>query len=111
MLTVIVGLVGSGKSRTRRPLPSRYSVMPSTEVTLTGAARDAVFAGAAALGFAAFCAAAGFAVGFWAEAVCAARVPASPRTRIEARVALKDTFMDEPPRVAGRRSGVGKAGT
>src|SRR5262249_37056323 len=44
MLTVIVGLVGSGKSRTRRPLASRYSVMPSTDVTLPGAAGAAAAA-------------------------------------------------------------------
>src|SRR6266496_1756534 len=36
MLTVIVCLVWSGKSSTRSPLASRYSVIPSTEVTLTG---------------------------------------------------------------------------
>src|SRR3972149_5506666 len=34
MLTVIVGFEGSGKSRMRRPFAcSRYSVMPSTDVT------------------------------------------------------------------------------
>src|SRR5436853_153143 len=33
MLTVIVGFDGSGKSTTRRPFASRYSVIPSTEVT------------------------------------------------------------------------------
>src|SRR5262245_20370188 len=33
MLTVIVCLVGSGNSSTRRPLGRRYSVMPSTDVT------------------------------------------------------------------------------
>src|SRR5689334_753501 len=38
MLTVIVCFDGSGKSSTRRPLSSRYSVMPSTVVTLTGEA-------------------------------------------------------------------------
>ena len=36
MLTVTVGLVGSGKRRTRRPFASRYSVIPSTEVTFQG---------------------------------------------------------------------------
>src|SRR5688572_3341156 len=36
MLTVIVGLDGSGNISTRRPLGRRYSVMPSTSVTLTG---------------------------------------------------------------------------
>src|SRR5688572_22663033 len=35
MLTVIVGLDGSGKSRTLNPLGSLYSLMPSTSVTLT----------------------------------------------------------------------------
>src|SRR5688572_9953532 len=35
MLTVIVGLEGSGKSRIRRPLGSLYSLMPSTSVTFT----------------------------------------------------------------------------
>src|SRR6185437_15368046 len=34
MFTVIVGLDASGKSRTLRPLGRRYSVMPSTLVTL-----------------------------------------------------------------------------
>src|SRR5690606_8365298 len=32
-LTVIVAFDGAGKSSTRKPLSSRYSVMPSTEVT------------------------------------------------------------------------------
>src|SRR5216683_874172 len=47
MLTVIVCLVWSGKRRTWRPFASRYSVIPSTEVTLTGFsgfAFDAAFA-------------------------------------------------------------------
>ena len=35
MLTVTVGRDGSGKSRTRRPLSSRYSVIPSTDVTFS----------------------------------------------------------------------------
>ena len=48
MLTVTVGLVGSGKSSTRRPFDSRYSVMPSTEATFTGlAGAGAAFFGAA----------------------------------------------------------------
>src|SRR5258708_3145925 len=34
MLTVIVGFEGSGKTRSRMPLSRRYSVMPSTDVTL-----------------------------------------------------------------------------
>src|SRR5262245_46769362 len=38
MLTVTVGLDESGKSSTLSPLSSRYSVIPSTAVTLTGAA-------------------------------------------------------------------------
>src|SRR5438046_9901113 len=33
MLTVIVCLLGSAKSSTRKPFASRYSVMPSTDVT------------------------------------------------------------------------------
>ena len=37
MFTVTVGLLWSGKRSTRSPLPSRYSVIPSTSVTLTGA--------------------------------------------------------------------------
>src|SRR5690348_7467802 len=37
MFTVMEGWEASGKRRTRRPLPRRYSVMPSTEVILTGA--------------------------------------------------------------------------
>jgi len=54
MLTVIVALVGSGKSRTRSPFARRYSVMPSTEVTFSG------------LPGAAFGVEAGFAAGFGA---------------------------------------------
>src|SRR5262249_10651593 len=46
MLTVMVAFVGSGKRRTWRPLASAYSVMPSTEVTLTGAAAAGDGAGA-----------------------------------------------------------------
>src|SRR6478735_5531665 len=38
MFTVTVGLDWSGNSSTLRPLASRYSVMPSTSVTFTGAA-------------------------------------------------------------------------
>src|SRR5512141_3294986 len=56
MFTVTVGLVGSGKRSPRRPLARRYSVIPSTEVTLTGAADCA--AGLEAALFAAFCSAA-----------------------------------------------------
>ena len=48
MLTVIVCLVGSGKSSTRSPFPRRYSVIPSTEVTRTGFAGGAVSGGVAA---------------------------------------------------------------
>ena len=52
MLTVMVGLVGSGKRSTRSPFESRYSVMPSTDVTFSGlpgaAAGAAAFFGAAA---------------------------------------------------------------
>jgi hypothetical protein len=36
MLTVMVCLVWSGNSSTRRPLARRYSVMPSTDVTRSG---------------------------------------------------------------------------
>ena len=36
MFTVTVGLDGSGKSRTRSPFASRYSVIPSTSVTFSG---------------------------------------------------------------------------
>ena len=65
MLTVTVCLVWSGNSSTCRPLPSTYSVMPSTDVTLTGAGRvagPAAFAGpgaGACFGVGAICAAAG----------------------------------------------------
>src|SRR5262249_17085015 len=38
MLTVTSGLESSGKSRTRRPLGSLYSVMPSTVATFFGTA-------------------------------------------------------------------------
>jgi hypothetical protein len=38
MFTVMVCFDGSGNSSTRRPLASRYSVMPSTEVTRSGGA-------------------------------------------------------------------------
>src|SRR6266404_9085782 len=48
MLTVIVCLVGSGKRSTRRPLPRRYSVIPSTEVTRAGGASALVSGGVAA---------------------------------------------------------------
>src|SRR5262245_40433816 len=40
----MVGLVGSGKRRTWSPLARTYSVIPSTEVTLAGAAAGAGFA-------------------------------------------------------------------
>ena len=49
MLTVVLACVGSGKIRTRRPLSSRYSVMPSTAgpcVTPGGNAAAAVHADA-----------------------------------------------------------------
>src|SRR5215475_3766786 len=77
MLTVIVGLVGSGKRRTVMPFARRYSVMPSTEVTLTG------LPGAAAAGFAA---GADFAAGFEVAACgAAARATAArnARSRLE----------------------------
>src|SRR3954471_20438539 len=41
MLTVMVCLLASGNSSTRSPLASRYSVMPSTEVTRSGGAGGA----------------------------------------------------------------------
>src|SRR6476620_4328848 len=62
MFTVMVGLLGSGNSRTCRPLASSYSVMPSTEVSFFGAGSDAADAVVPpALGPAAFCATAGMA--------------------------------------------------
>src|SRR5580704_2455689 len=42
MFTVTVGRATSGKSRTRAPLASRYSVTPSIEATFTGASPRAV---------------------------------------------------------------------
>ena len=51
MFTVMVCLLGSGNSSTRRPLASRYSVMPSTEVTVPGAASATVAGGATGTGF------------------------------------------------------------
>ena len=42
MLTVTVGRDASGKSSTRAPLASRYSVTPSIEATLTGGSAQAV---------------------------------------------------------------------
>jgi hypothetical protein len=53
MLTVMVCFDWSGNMSTRRPFASRYSVMPSTVVTRSGAAGAATGAGAAggALGF------------------------------------------------------------
>ena len=44
MLVVRVGLLASGNNSTRKPLAKRYSVMPSTEVTLTAARWDAALA-------------------------------------------------------------------
>jgi len=40
MFTVMVDFDGSGNSNTRKPLLSLYSVIPSTEVTLTGVVVD-----------------------------------------------------------------------
>ena len=52
MLTVMVCLVWSGNRSTRRPFASRYSVMPSTVVTRSGAAGAAAGGGAGGvLGF------------------------------------------------------------
>src|SRR5438045_8335318 len=60
MLTVTVGFEASGKSSALRPLGSRYSVMPSTEVTrVTPAGSAALLAGAAAGGGDLSCASAG----------------------------------------------------
>ena len=42
MFTVTVGRDASGKSSTRAPLSSRYSVTPSIEATLTGGSASAV---------------------------------------------------------------------
>ena len=42
MFTVTVGRDASGKSSTRAPLASRYSVTPSIEATLTGGSAIAV---------------------------------------------------------------------
>ena len=53
MFTVMVGLDPSGKRSSVRPLASRYSVIPSTEVIFCGAGSVA----ALAAGFAAFSAA------------------------------------------------------
>src|SRR6478752_7233894 len=50
MLTVMVCLVWSGKSSTRRPFASRYSVMPSTVVTRSGTVTDTAGGGATAAG-------------------------------------------------------------
>src|SRR5262245_46493712 len=47
----MVCLLGSGNSSTRRPLDSRYSVMPSTEVTFSGAATSSLAGGATGTGF------------------------------------------------------------
>src|SRR6266542_1438705 len=100
MLTVIVCLVWSGKSSARRPLVNRYSVIPSTEVTLTGLS---VFALAAA-----FARAAGAFVGL----AGAARVLAAAANRRNASV-FRMEFMQVPygsraPRVAGGSSETGE---
>ena len=39
MFTVVVGFDGSGKSSTRSPLGSEYSVIPSTDATFVSAGR------------------------------------------------------------------------
>ena len=74
MLTVIVGFDGSGKRSTRRPFASRYSVIPSTDATRSGASVDAA-AGAAGAG-AGCCAPSG-------AATRAARRAPQGRARIE----------------------------
>src|SRR6266511_2876353 len=93
MLTVIVCLVWSGKSSTESPLASRYSVIPSTEVTLTG--------------FSVFAAAGAFArgEGFIGGLAGAARVPAAAAKRRNDSV-FRMEFMQIPygreaARVAG----------
>ena len=45
MLTVVDGLDSSGTSSTRRPLPRRYSVMPSIEAASVTPAGEAGGAG------------------------------------------------------------------
>lgn len=45
-----VGFDASGKSKTRKPFASRYSVIPSTLVTRSGALKGVDFAGAAFFG-------------------------------------------------------------
>src|SRR5262249_12296231 len=100
-LTVTVGLPGSGKRRTRRPLASRYSVMPSTVVTLTGLLDAA--AGAAAFGRASGVEprlAAGAAD--WAKAWMANRKPSS------ARPPLRFEVIGNPPRTAASRRRAGQ---
>src|SRR6266540_24862 len=99
MLTVIVCLVWSGKSSTESPLVSRYSVIPSTEVSLTG---FSFFAVAAALARG---------EGFFGG-LAAARVLAAAAKRRNARV-FRVKFMQIPygnraPRVAGGSRETGK---
>src|SRR5215472_17076261 len=100
MLTVIVGLVGSGKSRTCRPFESRYSVMPSTEVSLTG------LPGAAAGGWVAGAVfAAGFEAGFGAVACGAAvRAAAARNARSRLEPLLFTEGMESPPNALRPRS-------
>src|SRR5689334_13268642 len=50
MLTVTVGLDGSGKRSTRKPFGRRYSVMPSTSATFVGATVGALNAEAGSAG-------------------------------------------------------------
>src|SRR5437667_8531437 len=101
MLTVNVSLLGSGNSSTRMPLPSAYSVMPSTLVTWRGAA-----AGGLAGGFAAGAGAAGRAGGAGtgaASAGAAARPAARAPTRSDASgLFTVELYRRAPPRWAGR---------
>src|SRR5262245_1322202 len=101
--TVTVGLPGSGKRRTRRPLARRYSVMPSTVVTLSGLPGAA---GAAAFGRAEGLAA-GFAAGagVWANDWIAKKKPSSARPPVRFKV------IGNPPRAtrASRAPGRSRA--
>src|SRR6266545_474714 len=100
MLTVIVCLVWSGKSSTRSPLASRYSVIPSTEVTLTG---FSVFAPAAAFARGA---------GAFGGLAGAARVLAAAAKRRNASIfrvkSMQLPYGSRAPLVAGGSSETGK---
>src|SRR5262245_27302324 len=76
MLTVTVGFVGSGNRRTESPFASRYSVIPSTVATLTGAGNEADGAGGGAL------AGAGAVAAACAVRVVAAKTPAAKTRKL-----------------------------